>query len=171
MHEADQSNLSSRIRLHNPPVPDFNQSSMDLSKRPPRSPRVRLGGFVHLPRLLDKARAHVAGTLGEYIWPCPLDKRFFAFTGLTPEEIVEQLQKGASDTEMLAFVRSKLPASINEIAIEAWSRWMENLAPGDADRHQSFAEAIRQLAPRRDDIRTTFDRLDLDDYVSFGGKG
>jgi len=28
----------------------------------------------------------------------------------------------------------------------------------------------RQAAPGRDDLRTNFDRLDLDDYVSFGGK-
>lgn len=37
----------------------------DLTQHPPRSPRVRLGGFAHLPRLLDKARAVAAGTNGE----------------------------------------------------------------------------------------------------------
>ena len=35
----------------------------DLTQHPPRSPRVRLGGFAHLPRLLDKARAFAAGRL------------------------------------------------------------------------------------------------------------
>ena len=29
----------------------------DLTKQPPRSPRVRLGGCVILPRMLDKGRA------------------------------------------------------------------------------------------------------------------
>ncbi len=32
-------------------------SAPDLTQRPPRSPRVRLGGLVLLPRMLDKGRA------------------------------------------------------------------------------------------------------------------
>ena len=32
----------------------------DLTQHPPRSLRVRLGGYVHLARLLDKARAVLA---------------------------------------------------------------------------------------------------------------
>ena len=38
----------------------------NLTQHPPRSPRVRLGGYTILPRLLDKARAVIAGTAGEY---------------------------------------------------------------------------------------------------------
>jgi hypothetical protein len=38
----------------------------NLTQRPPRSPRVRLGGYVLLARLLDKGRAELAGTAGEY---------------------------------------------------------------------------------------------------------
>jgi hypothetical protein len=33
----------------------------DLTKQPPRSARVRLGGYVILPRMLDKGRATIAG--------------------------------------------------------------------------------------------------------------
>jgi len=52
----------------------------------------------------------------------------------------------------------------------AWSAWLENLAPGDVTRHETFAEHIKKMGPKRDDIRTMFDRLELDDYYSFGGK-
>ena len=38
--------------------------ALNLTQRPPRSPRVRLGGYTILPRILDKARASLAGTLG-----------------------------------------------------------------------------------------------------------
>jgi len=38
----------------------------NLNQRPPRSPRVRLGGYVVLPRILDKGRAELAGTVGEF---------------------------------------------------------------------------------------------------------
>jgi hypothetical protein len=39
------------------------KNAPDLTKRPPRSPRVRLGGLALLPRMLDKGRATVAGTI------------------------------------------------------------------------------------------------------------
>ena len=45
-----------------------------------------------------------------------------------------------------------------------------HLAPGDVTRHETFAEHIKKMGPKRDDIRTMFDRLELDDYYSFGGK-
>ena len=51
----------------------------DLTQRPPRSPRTRLGGFAILPRMLDKGRAIIAGTNGEYKYACPLDQRFLDF--------------------------------------------------------------------------------------------
>ncbi|HEX7632014.1 MAG TPA: DUF5069 domain-containing protein, partial [Lacunisphaera sp.] len=41
-----------------------NYSAPDLTRHPPRSPRTRLGGYVQLPRLIDKARAVAAGTAG-----------------------------------------------------------------------------------------------------------
>ncbi len=48
------------------------KNAPDLTKRPPRSPRVRLGGYVILPRMLDKGRALVAGTKGEYNYMEPI---------------------------------------------------------------------------------------------------
>ena len=148
----------------------ISYTAPDLTQHPPRSPRVRLAGFVHLCRLLDKCRALGVGKIGDYVFPCPLDKRFFAFTGLDAEACLAEVKTGKNDTEMAAWVRANMnPVSLPH-EIEAWSRWMENQAPGDKQRHLNFADAIGQLAPERDDIRTTFDRLDLDDYVSFGGK-
>src|SRR3546814_15025784 len=55
-------------------------SDVCSSDLPPRGPRVRLGGLVLLPRVLDKCRATIAGKNGEYNFNCPLDQRFFAFT-------------------------------------------------------------------------------------------
>ena len=145
-------------------------SAPDLSQHPPRSPRVRLGGYVHLPRLLDKARAAAAGRLGEFIYPCPLDKRFFAFTGIEPKAFLTAAKSGKGDVEMLAWVNKHAKPARTVWEIEAWSKWLEALGPGDAQRHAGMAESITALSPGRDDIRTNFDRLDLDDYISFGGK-
>lgn len=147
-----------------------NYQAPDLALHPPRSPRVRLGGFVHLPRLLDKARAHVAGRLGEYIWNCPLDQRWAAFTGIAPDELLPEIRAGRSDAEMLGWVMAHLRPARQPWEIAAWSDWLERLAPGDAQRHETFAKDIAAKAAKRDDIRTLFDRLDMDDHASFGGR-
>ena len=57
---------------------------MNLTQRPPRSPRIRLGGYVILPRMLDKGRATIASTNGEYHYNCPLDQHFVTFAGINP---------------------------------------------------------------------------------------
>ena len=148
----------------------ISYSGPDLTQHPPRSPRVRLGGFVHLPRLLDKARASITGKLGEFVYPCPLDKRFFAFTGIEPKAFLIAVESGRGDVEMLAWVNEHTHPARAPWEIEAWSRWLENLAAGDAKRHAAIAADLEKLSPGRDDIRTNFDRLDLDDYISFGGR-
>ena len=43
-------------------------TALNLSKEYPRSPKQRLGGYAHLCRMIDKARAKAAGTIGEYIY-------------------------------------------------------------------------------------------------------
>lgn len=143
----------------------------DLTLHPPRGPRVRLGGFVHLPRLLDKARAFAAGRHGEYVFPCPLDERFFGFTGVSADAFLAAVRTGKSDSAMLAWLHEQMQPVRAPHEILAWSAWLEQMAPGDADRHTRFGRDIARLAPDRADIVTTFDRLELDDYVSFGGRG
>lgn len=145
----------------------MNCVSPDLTRRPPRSPRVRLGGYVVLPRIIDKARAHLAGQLGEYKWNNPLDQRLFTFLGVTPEAFLAAVQAAPSDSAMLAWVNATARKQDWEIA--AWSEWIEHLSPGDARRHTVWVEEITRLCPQRDDIRTIFDRLDMDDHVTFGG--
>ena len=68
--------------------------ALDLTKRPPRSPRSRLGGYALLPRMLDKGRAKIAGTSGEYHYNCPLDQRILNFLGLDADALREQLATG-----------------------------------------------------------------------------
>src|SRR5690349_13515026 len=81
-----------------------NFSAPDLTRHPPRSPRTRLGGYVHLPRLIDKARAVAAGTNGDFHYHCPFDQRFFAYTNLNPDAFLAEVKAGKTDSELLAYV-------------------------------------------------------------------
>lgn len=140
----------------------------DLTKFPPRSPRVRLGGYVILPRMLDKGRATLAGKNGEYHYACPLDQRFLTFVGIDPEALKKELNK--SDSEILEWINANAKHKRSELEIATWSEFAEKRVPTDVESRGYFNEQVGKTAPKREDIGTWFDWLDVDDYVSFGGK-
>ena len=140
----------------------------DLTKYPPRSPRVRLGGYVILPRMLDKGRATLAGKNGEYHYACPLDQDFLEFVGIDPEALKKELNK--SDSEVLEWINQNAKHNRTLPEILAWSACAEQSAPDNPESREHFNEIHKTAAPKRNDIATWFDVLDVDDYVSFGGK-
>jgi len=141
----------------------------DLTKQPPRSPRVRLGGYAILPRCLDKGRAALAGKNGEYHYACPLDQQFLEFAGIDPEALKKELTK--SDTEVLEWIKANAKNKPTPPEIAAWSAWQDQRAPDNPDGREYLNGLHKAGAPKRTDIVTWFDVLDLDDHVSFGGKG
>ena len=145
--------------------------SIDLTQRPPRSARVRLGGYVILPRLLDKCRAEIAGSDGDYHYDCPLDQRFFEFTGIDAAALKAEIAKGIGDGEALAWIIANARNKREEWDIAQWSSFREAAAPADNESREFINEqAAAAGAAEREDIATWFDFLDVDDHVTFGGK-
>jgi hypothetical protein len=143
----------------------------DLTQRPPRSMRQRLGGFVLLPRILDKGRAKLAKKNGEYNYDSPTDQHLVRFLGLELEALLEELAKGIGDEEALHWVLANAKTPREPWEIEAWSAYMEKRSPdSDVETLAIFAEYVGQHTKTREDIKSWFDALDLDDFVSFGGK-
>jgi len=138
----------------------------DLTQRPPRSMRARLGGYVILPRILDKCRATLAGKHGEFNYNCPLDQHFFKFTGINAE-----VGRGQGDGEILNWIQANSTTKPAPWVIAQWSAFHDQRGPdGDVETLEYFTTAVGKLARTREDIRTWADLLDLDDYVSFGGQ-
>jgi len=142
----------------------------DLTQRPPRSPRVRLGGYVILPRMLDKGRAAIAGKNGEYNYACPLDQRFLEFVGVNADALKKLLAAGKGDTEVLQWIQKNAKHKHSEPEILAWSAYHDQRPPADTESREFFHGVHAKIAPKREDIATWFDLLDVDDHVSFGGK-
>ncbi len=143
----------------------------DLTQRPPRSFHVRLGGYVGLARMLDKGRATLAKKNGEYKYNSYTDQHLVRFLGFDPKALLRELAKRKGDGEILAWVlaHSKTPRAPWEV--KAWSAYVENLGPdGSTEDLTGFANYVGQHSKTREDVITWFDALDLDDYVSFGGK-
>ena len=141
----------------------------DLTQRPPRSVRARLGGYVLLPRMLDKGRAEIAGKNGEYHYNCPLDQRILEFLGLAPELLRAELATGKGDDEILQWIKANQANKHAEAEIEAWTD-AQGKRGADEESKEFFAKYLSECGPHRTDIKTWADLLDLDDYVTFGGK-
>lgn len=144
--------------------------SLDLTKQAPRSPRVRLGGYVILARCLDKGRAAINSKNGEYHYACPMDQHFLEFAGVDPEALKKELATGKGDGEILEWIQSNAKHKRNPSEIFAWSAYHEQRAPSDSEGREYFNGLHAKVAPKREDITGWFDLLDVDDYASFGGK-
>ena len=150
----------------------INNSSPDLTQRPPRSPRSRLGGFVMLPRILDKGRAALASKLGEYHYAGKgMDRHFFDFVGLDHEALKQELAKGTGDWDMLAWIQANAKTPRQPWEIAAWSDYhLRRVPDSDHETLTYFAAEVKKFHATREDINTWFDLMDLDDYCTFGGK-
>jgi Domain of unknown function (DUF5069) len=143
----------------------------DLTRRPPRSTRVRLGGFVILARMLDKGRALLAKKNGEYNYNSPTDQHLVRFLGFDPEALLQELVTGKGDGEILQWVLTNAKTPRSPWEIQTWSAYFDNRGPdSDTETLTGFAEYVGQHSKIREDVKTWFDALDLDDFVSFGGK-
>src|SRR5215813_10027698 len=110
-----------------------NNNIPDLTQRPPRSPHVRLGGYVILPRCLDKGRATISGKNGEYHYNCPLDQRFLDFVGIDAEALKKQLEAGKGDGEILEWIQQSAKHKRTDPEIAAWSDFAERRVPSDTE--------------------------------------
>jgi quercetin dioxygenase-like cupin family protein len=61
-----------------------------------------LDGYAWLPRMIDKSRAARAGTLGDAVHPCPVDRRCLALLGIDFETFSDVVARSTDDAEVLA---------------------------------------------------------------------
>lgn len=135
---------------------------MDLTKQPPRSPHDKVGGITFLPRSIDKMRAHIAGTNGAYNAKTGYSTALFSFLGVTADEFEQIVRDNPTDEGVLQALTARKKLSPQEI--EEWNQRSINRSPAD---EEAWARHWKQLADAgygdRKDVRTMFDRLDLDD--------
>ena len=141
---------------------------MDLRTHYPRSVREKLAGHVHLSRMIDKCRAVLAGTQGEYIYPCPMDKRLLEFSGITPEQFTEAVKgrtdeaRERSDNKIVEWFRkTTTPHSAAEI--QQWNEMMLTRGPDTEEKWAYFRSQRDAIDPSRTDITSWADLLDLEE--------
>ena len=136
----------------------------NLTKEFPRSPRETLAGYIHVGRMLDKCRAVLAGTAGEYHYNCPLDRYLLDFTGIDAEAFKAFVATGADDAAVAAWftAHSKIQDS-GEIV--AWNNKMRDLRLSEMPLPlQQFLEGyIPKFIPKGRIVRVWFDVYDLEE--------
>jgi Domain of unknown function (DUF5069) len=143
----------------------------DLTQRPPRSTRCQLGGYVYLPRMLDKGRATITGKNGEYKYNSGIDQHLVRFLGFDPDALLKELEAGKGDGEILEWLNANAVHRRAPWEIEQWVTYHLRRGPdSDAETMEFFAERVGKLSKTREDIKTWMDYLDTDDFVTFGGK-
>jgi hypothetical protein len=141
-------------------------SAKDLTKQAPPSPRQRAGGYVILSRMTEKARADIAGTIGDYHTDCPLDHVLLDWKGVEYAGVRKALEAGATDAEIVAYLNTHgTPKTPEEI--RAWSDGMEKATiHGHPEKGSWFDGECQKLG--LDPAKTsTFDWLEADDRASF----
>ena len=140
-------------------------TGQDLGKEPPRSPRIRVGGYAILARTIDKCRALVAGNIGEYHFDCPLDNMLFGFKGVNGDDFKAQIERGASDQEILEWLNQS-GENKTQSEIRRWSEKVEaSSLYDDLEKHDFFVEATKKLGLDPTET-TTIEWLEIDDRVS-----
>jgi len=90
------------------PQNDLKSLAPDLANGEfPRSPRETLAGYVVAARTLDKCRAELADTIGDYHFDCPLDNFFLNFSGISAEEFKTFVATGADDDAVGKWIADK----------------------------------------------------------------
>jgi hypothetical protein len=139
-----------------------NLTANDDALEPPRSPRQLLAGYAILARCLDKGRAELNNTPGEFHFACPLDQMFFDFKGVKSEDIKRLLSEGASD-EAVADWLSTHGNPLTRAEIDEWSAQVAEARPYDnPEKREWFAGECEGLG--LDPAATTlFEYLEADD--------
>ena len=89
----------------------------NLALEPPRSPLEELDGITVVPRAIDKARAYIAGTLGEYIYcECGLNARLFEMLGTTEDDFLEAVRTAPDDAAVASWLQERVRPDPTRIA-------------------------------------------------------
>ena len=129
-----------------------------------RSPRVKMAGWVHLPRFIDKIRLNEAGRLpSDYQenFGKGFDGYWLETAGITKEAFIEVVRRSKNDAEIEEWVKSNIKKDPS--AIEAYNQKVLNRGRNDdlsARLQQRKAERGFQ---GREDIQCFVDFIDADE--------
>jgi hypothetical protein len=124
--------------------------------------KVKIAGHVHVARMIDKCRAVLAGTEGEYIYPCPMDERLMEFAGIAAEQFTAAVKANPTDEEVAAwFQQAAKPHRPGEL--EDWNQQLLTRGPSSPESAARFKKYLDAIDPSRTDLTAWSDLQDLEE--------
>ncbi len=100
----------------------------------PRRGREALGEALWLLRAADKGRAAAAGTIYDYVYPCPMDKGVMERWHISPEEFDDALRRNPTDELLYAWFAGRVqPEDVRRANEWLLNERAENLDRQDAE--------------------------------------
>ena len=124
--------------------------------------RVKLEGYVHLARMIDKCRAVLAGTEGEYIYPCPMDVRLMEYAGFTAEQFTAAVQESPTDEGVAEWFRHSAKHH-SGTELNEWNEMMLKRGPSTPEKQDYFNKLRDAVDPSRTDLTAWSDLQDLEE--------
>jgi len=109
---------------------------MDLRTSRPRSPYETVGGIRFLPRTIDKMRAHLSGTAGDYLAHTGASRRILKLFGISSGTFEAIVKANQTDEEILAALmalKKLTPAEIDRFSNGLYMRVACWLLRNDCD--------------------------------------
>jgi hypothetical protein len=148
-------------------MPDqLEKLALDLTRDYPRSPKTLFAGYVIAARVLDKCRATLVGTHGEYVYNFGIDRVFFEFTGIDSDKFKDYVATGATDDEVAAWIKSKAkPHSPGEIASWNFTLKCRRISELPPDRQAWVQDYLLANVPPevQEKVVFNFDLLDAEE--------
>ncbi len=91
-----------------------------------------------LLRVYDKGRASAAGTIHDYIYPCPMDQGVMERWGITPAEFDAAIKQHTTDDAIYQWLKSKTSPD----RIRAANEWLEADKVENLNRQDSEEGAV-----------------------------
>ena len=137
--------------------------ALDLNKEFPRSPRDLVGGFVIAGRTLDKCRAVIASSQGEYHFDCPLDNYLFDFIRISADQFKDFVSTGADDESVGQWLQENSKKDSRDIV--RWNNQMRDTRISDMPIElQEFLENyIPENIPKPKIVYRWFDVYDIEE--------
>lgn len=124
--------------------------------------RAKLAGYVHLARMIDKCRAVLAGTEGEYIYPCPMDERLMEYAGITADQFTAAVKANPTDEGVATWFRQAArPRQPTEL--EEWNQKLLLRGPSSPESMERFKKYRDAVDPSRTDLTAWSDLQDLEE--------
>ena len=107
----------------------MSTQAKDLTQEAPAAPSKRVGGYVILARLADKARADfLGGNIGDYHTDCPLDHMLLDWKGVPYDDVKKEIVNGADDEAVAKFLDAN-GKQVTPEEVSAWSDSMDKVNP------------------------------------------